>query len=26
VVWGMLWVPHSYFRQAKEIVRKRKQG
>ncbi|MBP9151506.1 MAG: sterol desaturase family protein [Flavobacteriales bacterium] len=26
VVWGMLWVPHSYFRQAKEIVRKKAQG
>jgi len=25
IVWGMLWVPHVYFRQALEIVRKRKE-
>lgn len=24
IVWGMLWVPHRYFRQAKEIIRQRK--
>lgn len=26
IVWGMLWVPHVFFRQAKEIVRKRVKG
>ncbi len=26
VVWGMLWVPHIYFRQAINVVKKRKSG